>query len=159
LANVAATAGEFSTTRAERYDEQARLGLPGYEALLGVGAFDLSTHDYSSICADLAIQVAGARSLWARWKGSKRIGEFASMSRAVPDVPSSSGSRGDKGVSVHRSQADVISEQEMHAEHVAALDGTLFCMSRPTLVLSLESGSFRVLAESAKSPAGREGDR
>ena len=34
MANIARTAGEFFATRAERYDEQARLGLPGYDAML-----------------------------------------------------------------------------------------------------------------------------
>jgi hypothetical protein len=73
------------------------------------------------------------------------------MSRAVSDSPSCSGSRGERRVSVHRSQSEVICEQEMHAEHLAALEKTLFRMSKPTLVLSLESGGFRVLRKSAGS--------
>ena len=34
MTNLATTAGEFFGMRAERYDEQARLGLPGYDAML-----------------------------------------------------------------------------------------------------------------------------
>ena len=34
MTSTAATAGEFFARRAERYDEQARLGLPGYDVML-----------------------------------------------------------------------------------------------------------------------------
>jgi len=41
----------------------------------------------------------------------------------------------------------------MHAEHVAALEKTLFERRDATLVLSLEPGGFRVLARSSRSAA------
>ena len=34
MTKLATTAGEFFGMRAQRYDEQARLGLPGYNAML-----------------------------------------------------------------------------------------------------------------------------
>ena len=37
----------------------------------------------------------------------------------------------------------------MHAEHIAALEMTLFRQHKPTLVLSLESGRLRVLSKPA----------
>ena len=73
------------------------------------------------------------------------------MSRAVQGTPTGSCMTGDDSrasASSHRSQADVVPEQEMHAEHVAALETTLFRKRKPTLVLSLESGRFRVLSKS-----------
>jgi len=73
------------------------------------------------------------------------------MSRVVPDVPSGSEIADDSlaRASAHRSQADVVPEHEMHAEHIAALETTLFRRSKPTLVLSLESGRLRVLSKPA----------
>lgn len=69
-------------------------------------------------------------------------------SRAVPDVPTDSASSNNRRAAAHGSQADVVSEQEMHAEHVAALEMTLFCKrnERESLVLSLESEGFRVMS-------------
>ena len=76
----------------------------------------------------------------------------APMSRAASDVPADFDleSRGPGRLTVHSSQSDVVSEVEMHAEHVAALETTLFRRRKPTLVLSLEAGAFRVLSKSAR---------
>jgi hypothetical protein len=69
------------------------------------------------------------------------------MSRAASDVPADPDDQGPGRVRVHRSQSDVVSEHEMYAEHVAALEKTLFRRRKPTLVLSLESGRLRVLSK------------
>jgi hypothetical protein len=74
------------------------------------------------------------------------------MSRAASDVPADFDPKGPSPVAPHRSQTDVVSEQEMHAEHLAALETTLFRNRKPTLVLSLEAGSFRVLSKPASQP-------
>ena len=78
------------------------------------------------------------------------------MSRAAADVPSHFEPRKDGLTSPHTSQADVVPEHEMHAEHVAALETTLFRKWKATLVLSLESGRLRVLSRSADRRKGRE---
>ena len=74
------------------------------------------------------------------------------MSRAASDVLADFDleSRGPGRLTVHSSQSDVVSEVEMHAEHVAALETTLFRRRKPTLVLSLEAGGFRVLSNSVR---------
>lgn len=69
------------------------------------------------------------------------------MSRAASDVPADLDDQDPGRVMVHRSQSDVVSEQEMYAEHLAALERTLFCRRKPTIVLSLESGRLRVLSK------------
>ncbi len=71
------------------------------------------------------------------------------MSRVLPQVPRGPRSRGKRRASPHTSQSDVVPEQEMHAEHVAALEKTLFRKRKPTLVLSLESGRLRLLSKPA----------
>ncbi len=71
------------------------------------------------------------------------------MSRAVPDVPTGFASSNNRRAAVHRSQTDVVCELDMHAEHVAALERTLFrrCGKRQlTLVLSLEPEGFRIMS-------------
>ena len=79
------------------------------------------------------------------------------MSRAASDVPADLDGQDPGRVMVHRSQSDVVSEHEMYAEHVAALEKTLFCKHKPTLVLSLESGRLRVLSNPPRrqSPESR----
>ena len=71
------------------------------------------------------------------------------MSRRVPEATKKHCVR---RASSHSSQSAVVPEQDMHAEHVAALEMTLFRKREPALVLSLESGHLRILSKSADPP-------
>ena len=78
------------------------------------------------------------------------------MSRAAPNTPEKHECFSLPCASSHSSQADVVPEHDMHAEHVAALETTLFRKHKPTLVLSLESGRLRILSKPSVSPNARE---
>lgn len=69
------------------------------------------------------------------------------MKRAAPDSPNTHQHPCARRASSHSSQSDVVPEHDMHAEHVAALETTLFRKHKPTLVLSLESGRLRILSK------------
>ena len=74
------------------------------------------------------------------------------MNRAAPDAPNNHECLSLRRASSHSSQSDVVPEHDMHAEHVAALETTLFPRHNATLVLSLESGRLRILSKPADPP-------
>ncbi len=71
------------------------------------------------------------------------------MNHPEPDAPKNHSFR---RATSHSSQSAVVPERDMHAEHVAALETTLFQKCEPLLVLSLESGRLRILSKPADPP-------